>query len=475
MLSTIKASLAANKDFLKKYTYAEYKRLLLISLCYLIILVSAVRLIVYYLLGNALEIVHFSIAITPIVVTAMALLLMRIKYYEIGKTIIFTLIPVVTLAIANVYHDTTLSILFLLYAVIALVYYDNKWGILLFFGLNIVCYGLSQFNFYTQDQHLFGTQDVIYLLINTIIFFSVTFFILFYLKNLVNYYIQRMTNDNDTLVEINTDLMQIHNDLKEKNEDLELEHFNVNTNNKQLLKMFSVIAHDLKSPLISVKNILHYTQASKDSKTNINEYVPEISKTISNTVALLDNLLLWSRNQNATEIKQEVIHVQAAVDEVLELYSLPITSKKIQVQVENPVNAFINFNKPMLNTVLRNLISNAIKFTPVSGNLKVVIVPVATFYKVQVCNEVAHIDDATVSQLNNNGNVLQLGTQGETGSGFGLVITKDFLRSNNTELLFSQKNNKVVVAEFIVDAYANTKLKAINNAVEMSKYTLAVS
>ena len=78
-------------------------------------------------------------------------------------------------------------------------------------------------------------------------------------------------------------------------------------------------------------------------------------------------------------------------------------------------------------------------------------------------NEVDYIEDKTITKLNTNEDVLGVGTAGEMGSGFGLVVAKDFLRSNNTALEFSQRNNKLIIAEFLVLSHNNTILKAIKS------------
>ncbi len=463
-----------NAQYLKNNNYDGFRKKIFLLLCIITILVVISRIIIIQTFGeNNFTSISFLINILPAIVAITAVSLIIYNNYTAGKLIMLTLIPLFTLLISVTEKENSVGILFLLFALVTLIFQDKKVNLILSFLLNISCYALDQFYFYQLSHTVDNYKNLALLLLNATLFFSITFFLLYYLKSTINFYLQRMTNDNNALANINTDLILMHTELKEKNKKLESDQFEMYSNSKHLSKIFSVISHDLKSPLVSVKNILNYTKdLQEDGKHVIVQYIPEIGKTVTNTLALLDNLLAWSRNQNTSEIKQEVVHVKAIIDEVVELYSLPIKSKSINFQVENPLNAFVSFNKPMLHTVLRNLISNAVKFTPIGGKTKIVVLPVNNNIRIQVCNEVDNVTDETIEKLNRNIDILQNGTAGECGSGFGLVVAKDFLESNNTQLVFNQKNNKIVIAEFVVKGYNNTKLKAVTTK-QMPNYTIA--
>ena len=463
MIALIKNILAVNSIVLTANNYRGNKNILFSILCKLAAIAVLIRYVIIVMVASYTNTaVNSTASLVPFVVAVVAIICNVKRKYNLSQVVLFTFLPLSTLYFALVHKESSITLLFLLFSLVSLVFYDKKLPIILTFILNVTCYGIvqSQYMYSNNSTQLMG--DVVFTIFNTLLFFCVTFFLLFYLKNIVNQYLLRITNDNDVLAEINTELLDMHENLKVHNTKLEEEQTAIHSSNKHITKILNVIAHDLKSPLVSVNNILKYTKDVEDANT-VKEYMPEISKTIQNTIGLLDNLLQWGRNQATQELKQESITFNHILNEVKELYNLQIADKKIRLEIENHLNAQVTFNTGMLHTVLRNLLSNAIKFTPLGGNIKIVISPIHNLYKIQIMNEVDYIEDKTITKLNTNEDVLGVGTAGEMGSGFGLVVAKDFLRSNNTALEFSQRNNKLIIAEFLVLSHNNTILKAIKS------------
>jgi two-component system, sensor histidine kinase and response regulator len=473
MFKSISSIFVQNSVFLKNNNPEGFKTKIFSTLCYLALFILILRVSMFLSFNiNNFHWIDFSINFAPIVVVVLAIIFSKNNNTKTGKFILFCILPIQTLIICITQKENTISILFLIYAVSSLIFYENKWSIIASFLNNFVCYFIGQLYFLNISSTGINAKEIFFLTTNALLCFGIILYLLFYLKNTIKFYLKRVDNDNNVLAEINTDLMQMHNELVAKNNRLVVERTEIDINNKQLSKIFSIIAHDLKSPLVSVRNILNYAKDDVNTKSQISEYIPDISKTVNNTVTLLDNLLVWSRSQTQNELRQEVIHLKASFDEIIDLYGLALKSKNIIIEIENPLNALISFNKPMLHTILRNLISNAVKFTPLNGKIKIVAVPVHNSIKIQICNEVINVTDDTIEKLNDSADLLQLGTAGENGSGFGLVVTKDFLKSNNTELAFYQKNNKIIVAEFFAKPFKSTNVKTMYNS-DKKKYSLA--
>jgi signal transduction histidine kinase len=410
---------------------------------------------------------------SSLIVIIITLLLFR-KNYQLSRVFGLYLLPLSCTVICLYNNEHSIQYLLLIFLIVAFIIYDSLTDIILCFIWNSILYStiqISILNMFETGSHL---KDIAYGMSDGVLFLMITFFLLTYLKNTVNFYVKRMENDNDTLMEINTDLINMHKELVVKNKKLEKDHFDIHSNHKALSKILSVISHDIKSPLISVRNIIDYTMELKEKKENVIQYMPEISNTLNKTVGMLENLLEWSRNQsNQEEQKEEFLNFNVLVSEMLELYSLPIKTKHLKIEIENPTNAIVGFNKQMFMTVLRNLLSNAVKFTKIGGQIKLIALPVNGKVKIQIINEVDDITQETIDKLNREVDVLQNGTAGETGSGFGLVITRDFLNANHSGLQFSQKNNKLVICEFTIKGYLQSKLKAIGSQ-ELSVYRLSV-
>jgi signal transduction histidine kinase len=348
--------------------------------------------------------------------------------------------------------------------IVSFIYFDSIKRIAYSYCFNTALYFAVQIKFLGLTENIFLQQQFYLLILNVSLLFGLSFFLLTHLKNTVNFYVKRMTNDNNALVEMNTDLMQMHDMLKTKNKQLETDKLHSTSSYKHISKLFSVISHDIKSPLVSVKNILNYTKDMNASKEEIINYIPEISKTMNNTVQLLENLILWSRDQyNGEERKEEVIHFKAALDEVIALYELHMQSKNIKISIQNPNNIFVTFNKQMLQTILRNVISNAVKFTPQNGVITIIAAPIKHQVRIQVSNTVIKIDEYTIKLLNDDVEMTTTGTLGENGTGLGLLLAKDFLRTNQSNLVFYKINDQAIACEFMLKAYSNNKLKAINS------------
>ncbi len=473
MFTSISSIFHENSVYLKNNNPEGFKSKIFTSLCYLALVILIVRMgLLFTLQNNNFNWIDFTINLAPIVLFIFAIVLEKNKKLKISKAILFCFLPIFTLLICITQLENTIAIIFLIYAVNSIIFFEKKWIIITSFFNNFICYFICQLYFLLNNGGGLFIKDLAFLTMNSLLFFGVILYLVVYLKNTIKFYLKRVNNDNNVLAEINTDLMQMHKELVAKNNKLEVEKSSIDISNRQLSKIFSIIAHDLKSPLVSVRNILNIAKEDDLAKSQIGEYIPEISKTVNNTVTLLDNLLVWSRSQAEQNIKQEVVHLKTSIEEIFDLYGLSIKSKNIKIEIENPLNVLIAFNKPMLHTILRNLISNAVKFTPINGNIKIVAVPVQNSIKIQVCNDVANITDETIHKLNTSADIMQVGTAGENGSGFGLVVTKDFLISNNTELSFYQKNNKFIVAEFFAKPYKSTSIKTMYNT-DNKKYSLA--
>jgi signal transduction histidine kinase len=464
MYSKISQFLNGN-SFSSKKTQEDYLKKLYNRFSSIAIVAVVVHITIIALSNNSNHGIPFiTLSATSLLVCAILLFLRKFNLYNESKILALFIFPLLISASALIQNDKSVSILLLLMGIVSFIYFDKIKSIALSYGFNMFLYLGVQIKFLGLNQNLFLHQQFYLLIFNVSLVFGLSFFLLTHLKNTVNFYVKRMTNDNNALVEMNSDLMQMHDMLKSKNKQLESDKLHSISSYKHISKLFSVISHDIKSPLVSVKNILNYTKDLNANKDEIIKYIPEISKTMNNTVQLLENLILWSREQyNGEERKEEVVHFKAVVDEVIELYELHMQSKNIKINIHAPSNVFVTFNKQMLLTVLRNVVSNAVKFTPQNGIITIATAPIKNQVRVQVTNTVNKIEDRTIQLLNNDVEMTTEGTIGENGSGLGLLLAKDFLRTNQSNLVFYKLNDQSIACEFMLKAYSNNKLKAINS------------
>jgi len=205
-------------------------------------------------------------------------------------------------------------------------------------------------------------------------------------------------------------------------------------------KFFSIIAHDLKSPFSSIlgfSEILKDEVEQIDTKT-IKRYASLINSSAQNSYALLENLLEWARmQQGQIQFEPENLALNDAV--IAEIQNLQYSAdlKKIKLTNNTPENLTIKADYNMLLTILRNLISNAIKFTPEGGQVKVE-AKIEGEVKGEKSQVVISVSDTGIGMTKETienlfkieSSISTRGTNNERGTGIGLLLCKDFIEKH---------------------------------------------
>jgi len=196
-------------------------------------------------------------------------------------------------------------------------------------------------------------------------------------------------------------------------------------------RLFSIIGHDLRGPIGGFKSLIQLLISGYDlsNSKQLLEILKVIHKTANSTYDLLENLLEWAKSQqNEIVFNPEKIELKDLVFNIMNLFSEVILNKEINIVNEIPDDQFLVADKNMLSTVLRNLISNAIKFTPNGKSIKISVANIGDNIKISVQDEGTGIQEEDLPKLFNSLSPLSTyGTQGEKGSGLGLLLCKDFV------------------------------------------------
>jgi signal transduction histidine kinase len=224
---------------------------------------------------------------------------------------------------------------------------------------------------------------------------------------------------------------------KEKAEESEIQLGELNATKD---KFFSIIAHDLKSPfnsMLGFSEILNENFDEYDTQKQ-KKFISLIYQELQGTYKLLENLLYWSRSQRGTiDFKPKKLNLYLLVSETTELLIQLAKNKSINLINQIPKNINVEADRDMLLTIIRNLISNAIKFTPKGGeiSMKATQTKDDKFVQILVTDNGVGISKETQSKLFDIGeNTSTKGTENESGTGLGLILCKEFVEKHGGKI-----------------------------------------
>ncbi len=207
--------------------------------------------------------------------------------------------------------------------------------------------------------------------------------------------------------------------------------------NKTKDRLFSIIAHDLKSPFNSIlglsEMILINDNMDHGKQRNLLNYIYQAAK---NTLHLLENLLSWAKTQTGQVLfNPEQISLQTELIETKDILEASAKLKNIAIEVECPVDLTLFADRNMLKTIFHNLISNAVKFTPLNRSVKVLAKAEDKTCTIAVTDKGTGMTREVLEGLfKMDSHVTRGGTEGEEGSGLGLILCKEFVDYHGGEI-----------------------------------------
>lgn len=210
-------------------------------------------------------------------------------------------------------------------------------------------------------------------------------------------------------------------------------------------KLFSIIAHDLRSPLNSLLGILSLSDMQLLTPDELQKMLKENKKTIKSVNNTLNNLLHWAQGQmDGMVTSKDHFELKALFEELLVLYLPLIKQKEIQLEQWVESDQTITADRNQISLVLRNLIDNAIKFTPLNGRIWMALQATSEGLRFSIENEVA--DPLAIDMENMSGDQLantSRGTRNEQGVGLGLLLCKEYVKNNGGTFHIDQQENRI--------------------------------
>ncbi|MDR2848369.1 MAG: HAMP domain-containing histidine kinase [Bacteroidales bacterium] len=266
-----------------------------------------------------------------------------------------------------------------------------------------------------------------------------------------------MSNQNNLLLQIEADeaeLEQLNKKIAEKIATLERVSKENNAFERGNLvkdKLLSVISHDLRSPVASLQVYLNLFKANSLPQKDLSDFIGKMLLRVENTTTMLENLLHWSQSQlNGIE----PVFTKAAIQDVMEnsvnFYHIQAEQKHITIHNASTLSATVTTDVEMLKIILRNLISNALKFTPEQGSITLNAVLQDHDVVVSVKDTGVGISPENQAKLFADANFTTLGTGKEKGTGLGLSLCKDFVEHNRGKLWLESKEGEGTTFYFTV-------------------------
>ncbi|MCX7879371.1 MAG: PAS domain-containing sensor histidine kinase [Ignavibacteria bacterium] len=208
--------------------------------------------------------------------------------------------------------------------------------------------------------------------------------------------------------------------------------------NSEKDKLFSIIAHDLRSPFSGILGVINLlaTNTMSLSYEEIAELVKLLKESSESLYKLIENLLEWSRVQRGLiELTPDYFNLQKLVTENIEIQKIKIEQKELNFEVNIPEHIIVFADLNTTNTILRNLISNAIKFTPRGGRIEIKAQRDEESVLVSIKDTGIGIPKEMLSDLFKVGaKTFRPGTEGEKSTGLGLLLCKEYIERNKGKI-----------------------------------------
>lgn len=238
---------------------------------------------------------------------------------------------------------------------------------------------------------------------------------------------------------------KLYSELELKNQDIESQQMLITAQNHNLSelnqtknKLFSILSHDLRSPIASIQQVLGLLREGEISSEELKVLAEHLITQVDSTSIMLNNILHWSMTQlDGAKINKEDIDLEKMVKDSIAGLNLMAKAKEIKfIHTNSEKDTVVDADKGHVQIILNNLLSNAIKFTPIAGTIEIRYSEDGTFIHMHINDSGKGISQAKIEEILNFDKrvVSEKGTGFEEGTGLGLLLVKQFLSDNNGQL-----------------------------------------
>ncbi|UEG48656.1 HAMP domain-containing histidine kinase [Ferruginibacter lapsinanis] len=389
------------------------------QLNHIVILMSCLKLISAIIENNQLRHSYLALFVylLPLLLSTGTHFLLAKKRFTACFILSFYCMPV-SIILVGLYEQMTYLVLF-----------EVAYGIVGFFILQKRSYIIISYTFTALTGLMIGIREILntttsptyqigLLILNFCIFFIPFYFILGYIRGIIE-----LALKNKSLAE-STEFQN---------------------------KVVTILSHDIRVPLVAIKNMLTSYSKEKISKETILEYLPDIEENVRYLNDLFEDMLCWSKAQRThQELEKEYLSLKDITEEVCHAYIGAASSKRITLHNQINDSRIIFANERSVKVILRNLISNAIKFTDMGGDIFIYSEKNDFFDTISVKDTGRGISEENLKKIRNGLEVSTKGTLDESGTGLGLYFCKDFAIKNGGALFVESEQGKGSTFSFTI-------------------------
>ena len=241
----------------------------------------------------------------------------------------------------------------------------------------------------------------------------------------------------DKVIRLQNELQEQHQVVSLQNEELlELTAFR-----KDIMK---IIAHDLKTPIHQISMLTEIVKTS-NSDSDRTTYLDLLQQAINKTYGMLDSLLNWSMQNDKALTSYMNVNLYELIETIRDQYAQDLKDKNLKLVNNVAVDYELFYSKEVFETVIRNLLTNAIKFSPKNQHILIDYSEEVEYLSLKVHNHAEAVNEETLSKINSGQMVTStMGTKKEKGTGKGLFLCKRMLKNNNASLELSRSAQGVV-------------------------------
>jgi two-component system sensor histidine kinase/response regulator len=372
--------------------------------------------------------IAWIVACMPALISVVVLTLNQRGRYDVARIVYFVFYPLVTSIVYLWGINMGVELSFILYGILSVFFIQDISQMLFALGLSMISYFVLAV-LCKNYRYQLETANIGFYFFNELLAIVFIFYGLFLIKKENTGYQHSILKQKEAIAQ---------NGLLLQDQTEELTRLNSFKN-----RLFSIIAHDLKSPIYALRNLFRNMQLYDLPADEIKGMVPEVVNELTYTTSLMENLLLWARSQMQTDaVRPQMIDISGMMTEVGRLLRLQADAKKIRITLGTDSSVIAFADKDMVNLILRNLLSNAIKYTPEKGSIHVGARRTVEGIELFVKDSGMGIPPEALEKIQLNNFYTTKGTAGESGTGLGLMLCKEFAARNDGTLRIESEPEK---------------------------------